>query len=66
VPGNLPDLRRTDLPACRFAERCERRTERCGAERPVLDAQAAHAVACWHPLDGVLPVPAAPTETAHV
>ena len=24
VPGNLPDLKRDDLPACRFAERCER------------------------------------------
>ncbi|MFY7857163.1 MAG: ABC transporter ATP-binding protein, partial [Rubrivivax sp.] len=28
VPGNLPDLRRANLPACRFAERCERATER--------------------------------------
>jgi oligopeptide/dipeptide ABC transporter ATP-binding protein len=24
VPGQLPDLRRADLPACRFSERCER------------------------------------------
>ena len=29
----LPDLRRADLPACRFAERCERASERCHAER---------------------------------
>ncbi len=49
VPGNLPDLRRSDLPACRFAERCERATERCRSERPRLVA-AAHAAACWHPL----------------
>ncbi len=29
VPGNLPDLRRNDLPACRFSERCERATDEC-------------------------------------
>ena len=50
VPGNLPDLKRGDLPACRFAERCERATERCRSERPRLDGAAAHGVACWHPL----------------
>ena len=50
VPGNLPDLRRSDLPACRFAERCERASERCRRERPRLAAGAPHAVACWHPL----------------
>jgi oligopeptide/dipeptide ABC transporter ATP-binding protein len=50
VPGNLPDLRRGDLPACRFAERCERATERCRSERPRLGRAAAHAVACWRPL----------------
>ncbi len=56
VPGNLPDLKRADLPACRFAERCERADDRCRSERPVLDAAAEHAVACWHPLN--LPEPA--------
>lgn len=50
VPGNLPDLRRVQLPACRFSERCERASERCRSERPPL-AAAAHAVACWHPLE---------------
>ncbi len=50
VPGNLPDLRRADLPACRFAERCERADERCRTERPSLDPTASHGVACWHPL----------------
>ena len=50
VPGNLPDLRRSDLPACRFAERCERASERCRQERPRLDPSEAHSVACWHPL----------------
>jgi len=55
VPGNLPDLRRTDLPACRFAERCERASERCHAERPRLEAGSGHNVACWHPLDQPAP-----------
>jgi peptide/nickel transport system ATP-binding protein len=50
VPGQLPDLRRADLPACRFSERCERASERCRRERPPLPA-ATHAVACWHPLE---------------
>ena len=50
VPGSLPDLKRSDLPACRFAERCERASERCRSERPPLDSSIAHAVACWHPL----------------
>ncbi|MFT3954260.1 MAG: ABC transporter ATP-binding protein [Piscinibacter sp.] len=52
VPGNLPDLRRNDLPGCRFAERCERRSDLCVHERPALDAAAPHSVACWHPLFG--------------
>ena len=54
VPGQLPDLRRDDLPGCRFAERCEHAADRCRAERPVLPPDAvqagAHAVACWFPL----------------
>ena len=52
VPGNLPDLRRDDLPGCRFAERCERADERCSRERPALESDAVHSVACWHPLFG--------------
>ena len=64
VPGNLPDLRRADLPACRFAERCERASARCRSERPALRTDAdGHAVACWHPLGRVQPVPA--EEAAH-
>jgi len=51
VPGHLPDLRRADLPACRFAERCGRAGDRCRSERPLLDAGAEHTVACWYPLD---------------
>jgi peptide/nickel transport system ATP-binding protein len=49
VPGALPDLRRSDLPACRYSERCERAGDECRASLPALDAAAAHAVACWHP-----------------
>ena len=62
VPGQLPDLRRNDLPACRFAERCERRSEQCVRERPPMDADASHAAACWHPLSG--PAAQARTEGA--
>ncbi len=56
VPGQLPDLRRGDLPACRFTERCERASERCRSERPRLDSGSAHSVACWHPLSVMEPV----------
>jgi len=51
VPGNLPDLRRANLPHCRFSERCTRASDVCRGPLPVLAPQAAHAVACWHPLD---------------
>jgi peptide/nickel transport system ATP-binding protein len=50
IVGSLPDLRRADLPACRFAERCERADARCRSAVPLLDAAQPHAVACWHPL----------------
>ncbi len=50
IPGNLPDLRRSDLPACRFRERCERASAACDATLPPIDVEAARAVACWHPL----------------
>jgi peptide/nickel transport system ATP-binding protein len=63
VPGNLPDLRRADLPACRFAERCDRVSDRCLGERPLLDAAAPHSVACWHPLGQ--PQPVATPEPVH-
>ncbi len=50
IPGNLPDLRRDDLPACRFVERCARASGACGAPLPRIDPAAARSVACWHPL----------------
>ena len=52
IPGNLPDLRRGDLPACRYSDRCERgsgrlRPSRCRAGSA---ARERHDVACWNPL----------------
>lgn len=36
-------------PGCAFAGRCPRASDRCRAERPVLDADPLHPVACFHP-----------------
>lgn len=51
ILGNLPDLRRTDLPPCRFVSRCDRVTESCH-QQPLLTQQITnlHQVSCWHPL----------------
>jgi peptide/nickel transport system ATP-binding protein len=56
IPGNLPDLRRSDLPPCRFVERCARATGVC-REKPLppIALAAAASVACWHPLDEAAP-----------
>jgi peptide/nickel transport system ATP-binding protein len=50
IRGNLPDLRRLDLPACRFSERCDRVTAACAKplERRII--APSHALACWNPL----------------
>ncbi len=49
IPGSLPDLRRSDLPACRFSERCAQRSSACDAALPTItDGQ--HMVRCHHPL----------------
>jgi peptide/nickel transport system ATP-binding protein len=50
IPGALPDLRRTDLPPCRYSERCPRKTERCAQPLPSAAPNASHIVACWNPL----------------
>jgi peptide/nickel transport system ATP-binding protein len=51
IPGNLPDLRRRDLPACRFLERCDRATSRCRDERPpAVPYGPEHHVWCFAPL----------------
>jgi len=49
IPGNLPDLRRSDLPACRFAERCELRVAACAGPLPLHAIAADHVVACHQP-----------------
>jgi peptide/nickel transport system ATP-binding protein len=50
IPGSLPDLRRDDLPACRFSERCERYSSDCDGPLPLHRISPRHSVACWHPL----------------
>jgi peptide/nickel transport system ATP-binding protein len=51
IPGGLPDLRRADLPACRYSARCERRGDECLVpplpRRTLGDGSL---VACQHPL----------------
>jgi peptide/nickel transport system ATP-binding protein len=51
IGGGLPDLRRADLPPCRYSGRCGRRTVACDAPLPMLAADAAAGAACHHPLD---------------
>jgi peptide/nickel transport system ATP-binding protein len=51
IAGGLPDLRRLDLPACRYSARCERQSEECLV--PPLsrrDLGDGGLVACRHPL----------------
>jgi oligopeptide/dipeptide ABC transporter ATP-binding protein len=51
IPGTVPDITARP-PGCPFHDRCERPSERCRTERPVLD----HGIACFHPYDGPLEV----------
>ena len=51
IAGQAPDLRRADLPPCRFSERCDRHQAVCDA--PALAPRAMgpdHAVLCRRPL----------------
>lgn len=50
IPGSLPDLRREDLPACRFLDRCERARPDCAAAPLPRRTEAARMVACRYPL----------------
>jgi peptide/nickel transport system ATP-binding protein len=50
IPGSLPDLRRADLPPCRYSERCPRKLAACAQPLPRPAPGAAHFVACWNPL----------------
>jgi len=45
IPGNLPDLRRGDLPSCRFHARCDRAKDDC-VSRPLPSLP----VRCLYPL----------------
>jgi peptide/nickel transport system ATP-binding protein len=49
IPGGLPDLRRDDLPACRYSARCERMTGLCAQPLPHTTVGERHIVACWNP-----------------
>jgi len=50
IAGTLPDLRRGDLPPCRYSERCPRRITACDQPLPRAFLGASHLVACWNPL----------------
>jgi peptide/nickel transport system ATP-binding protein len=50
IPGSLPDLRRRDLPPCRFRDRCERRVDACDTPPLPRIAEGAHSYACCTPL----------------
>ncbi len=50
IPGGLPDLRREDLPACRYSGRCERMMGLCAQPLPIKTVGERHSVACWNPL----------------
>jgi peptide/nickel transport system ATP-binding protein len=56
IPGSLPDLRRSDLPPCRYSERCPRKTEQCMQPLPQEVLGAEHIVACWNPLPARTPL----------
>jgi peptide/nickel transport system ATP-binding protein len=49
IAGSLPDLRRADLPPCRFSERCAQRSPACAAPLPE-HAEAGRTVRCHLPL----------------
>lgn len=54
IAGNLPDLRRNDLPPCRFVERCARAQAVCREQTLPQVSSATRYVACHFP--GVAPL----------
>jgi peptide/nickel transport system ATP-binding protein len=50
IPGGLPDLRRDDLPPCRFHDRCHRRSLDCALPPLPRRVENGRLVACRHPL----------------
>ena len=49
IPGHLPDLRRDDLPPCRYAARCDRKLPACDGPLDWRVLAPGHRVACWNP-----------------
>jgi peptide/nickel transport system ATP-binding protein len=56
IPGSLPDLRRSDLPPCRYSERCPRKIDTCTQQLPRAVVSADHVVACWNPMPAPAPL----------
>jgi peptide/nickel transport system ATP-binding protein len=50
IAGGLPDLRRHDLPACRFIERCTRSVAACTGDLRHVSAASSEDFACANPL----------------
>ena len=50
IPGMVPDLLHRPV-GCRFADRCQKATDECRAEKPTVtvDEATANGVACFHP-----------------
>jgi peptide/nickel transport system ATP-binding protein len=51
IAGGLPDLRRDDLPPCRYSGRCARQSPTCSDPLPMVVSGLDHSVACHHPLN---------------
>ncbi|HXL84938.1 MAG TPA: ABC transporter ATP-binding protein [Casimicrobiaceae bacterium] len=49
IPGNLPDLRRGNLPPCRYRDRCDRSLDLCDTRPLARLDDGNHMVACWNP-----------------
>jgi len=49
IPGTVPPPAQRP-PGCPYAARCPRADARCTAAMPPLAGEAAHVVACWHPV----------------
>ena len=50
IPGGLPDLRRLDLPPCRYTDRCTRVLDTCKTPIPWVEIAPDHRALCWNPL----------------
>ena len=50
IPGNLPDLRATNLAPCRFLARCDRGQADCAVPPLLRQEEEGRMVACRHPL----------------